>query len=96
MNNLPAWLVKVQSAWVAIGTLLIVLATSSGVPVPQFLLDVFKQEFFDLFAAALGGVITFVQFVRAIFAAKAQAGVQILSAGAKRRYILNPFKLNAA
>jgi hypothetical protein len=93
MTQLPAWAVKIQSAWVAIGVLLIVLATQSGIPIPEFLPKIFSQGFVDATVTVIGAVLTFVQFVRAIFLVKPDAEVRVASEAQKNAYAFNPFKL---
>lgn len=84
-------LTKIQAAWVALGSFLIVVGATSKFP---WLADIFSQTFVDAVVTAAGAVVTFYQFVRAIFASKT-ADVKILSSGAKVAYFLNPFKLAA-
>lgn len=93
MNNLPSWVTKVTSTWVAIGAFLVVLGTQ-GINLPDVLADIFSQTFVDAFLQVIGAVLTFVQFVRVIFAKKGEEGaVQILSKNDKIKFALNPFKL---
>ena len=90
MTNLPEWVGKVTTSWVAVGTLLIVLS-SQGAPLPEQVIDIFSQTFVDEVLKVTGSVITFAQFIRAIFAAK-EGEVQTLSASSKRSFALNPLK----
>lgn len=89
--KLPEWFTKVQAVWATIGSLLILLGFTS----PEWLPEIFSQGFIDAVAVALGAVLTFYQYVRAIFTSKEPAGVSTLSAGQKLGYALNPFKLRA-
>lgn len=92
MDNLPSWLVKIQSLWVSIGTLLILLS-AKGLDMPDILLKIFSQDLLEAAVAVMGAVIVFYQFIRAQFA-KTDASVKVLSVGSKIAYALNPFKLN--
>lgn len=91
MTKLPEWFTKIQAVWATIGSLLVLLGFTS----PEWLPELFSQGFIDAFAVALGAVITFYQYVRALFAKDQVAEVTILSAGQKLAYALNPFKLVA-
>lgn len=94
MGNLPPWVAKVTAAWVAIGTLLVVIG-AQGVALPEQVTAIFSQEFVDATMQVVGAVLAYYQFVRGIFATKEPAGeVQILTAGKKRAFALNPFKLS--
>lgn len=84
-------LTKIMAAWVALGSFLIVTGVTGKFP---WLADIFSQAFVDATVTAVGAVVTFYQFVRAIFAAKS-ADVKILSTGAKFAYFINPFKIAA-
>lgn len=80
-------LTTLQAIWVAIGSFLMVTGITSKVP---WLTQLFSQGFVDAVVTAAGAVVTFYQFVRAIFAAT--------NTGAKEStsligYFLNPFKL---
>lgn len=94
MDNLPSWTSKVQAIWVAIGTILIALA-SQGMEVPDFLSKIFSDAFYAAFIAALGAVLNFFQLIRAIVANQAGAAVKVLSSGDKVWYAINPFKIAA-
>lgn len=89
--KLPEWFTKVQAVWATIGSLLVLLGFTS----PDWLPEIFSQGFIDAVAVVLGAVITFYQYVRAIFAAKEEAVVKVLTTGQKAAYALNPFKLRA-
>lgn len=93
MKDLPKWVLKVTTIWVAIGSLLMVTG-SQGVTLPDFLPKLFSQELVDAVLQVIGAVITFVQFVRTMFVTnKLESDVQVLSVSDKRKFILNPFKL---
>lgn len=83
-------LTKIQAIWVALGSFLIVIGATSKFP---WLESIFSQTFVDAVVTAAGAVVTFYQFVRAIFAAKS-ADIKILSANDKFKYLINPFKLS--
>ena len=73
------------------------MLATQGVTIPEWLPDLFSQSFVDATLAVVGAVITYFQFVRQIFASKSNdVGVKILSAGQKRSFALNPFKLDVA
>lgn len=95
MENLPKWVAKVTSVWVAIGSFLVILGTQ-GVTLPEWAPELFSQFFVDSFLQVFGAVITFIQVLRGIFASQPSADVQILSAGQKRSFAINPFKLKVA
>ncbi len=84
-------LTKIQAAWVALGSFLIVTGVTGKFP---WLADIFSQAFVNATVTAIGAVVTFYQFVRAIFAAKS-TDFKVLSTGSKFVYALNPFKLAA-
>lgn len=92
MENLPAWMAKVQSIWFAIGAFIGVLALQ-GLPIPEILQSIFVEEVWNAGIAAIGAVLSFVQIIRAIFAKGVEAGVKVLSVKDKRKYIFNPFKI---
>ena len=93
--ELPKWAIRAQAIWLLIGTLLATLG-AQGIDIPEWSLQIFAQEFIDILMVAVGSVIGFLQFVRAIFAAKEPgAEVKVLSAGDKRKYMYNPFKIAA-
>ena len=96
MDKVNAFISKIQAIWVAIGTVIALLAAQGGINLPDFLSDVFSQAFLDAVGTAVGSVIVFYQYLRAIFASKTEGEIQILSTGAKTAYALNPFKLKAA
>lgn len=87
-------IVKASAFWVMIGSLLITLG-ASGLNIPEWAPALFSQGFVDALLVALGSVITFVQFVRTIFAGSSSAEVKTLSASQARVYYLNPFKIAA-
>lgn len=94
MNNLPEWVGKVTSAWIGIGTLLILLG-SNGIAVPEWLSDVFSETFVNYVIAIIGSVINFAQFVRVIYnRAVGEVQVRVLSVKEKRTFVLNPFKIS--
>lgn len=95
MENLPAWMAKVQSIWFAVGVFISVLATQ-GIPIPELdiIQSVFSEAVWNAGIAAIGSVLSFVQIVRAIFAKGADAAVKVLSVKDKRKYMFNPFKIN--
>jgi len=95
MTNLPSWVGRVTTTWVAIGSLLIVLG-AQGVNVPDIISGIFSQDFVDAAIQVIGAVLTFAQFIRGIFASQppADGKVQLLSTGQKRTFALNPFKFN--
>lgn len=84
-------IIKISAIWVAVGSFLMVIGATSKFP---WLAEVFSQTFVDAVILAGGSVVTFYQFVRAIFAAKS-ADVKTLSTGSKFAYLVNPFKLAA-
>lgn len=91
MTKLPEWFTKIQAIWATIGSLLVLLGFTS----PEWLPQLFSQEFIDALAVALGAVITFYQYARALFTKDQVAEVTTLSTGQKLAYALNPFKLAA-
>ena len=95
--NLPAWVTKVLSFWAGIGVLLVMLG-SYGINLPVGIIALFSPEAVEMLnniasagVAFAGTVVTFYQFVRALFLNKS-VEVNILSNDAKVKYILNPFK----
>ena len=105
MTNLPSWVAKVTTAWVAAGTFLIILG-SQGVALPDFITSLFSQAFVDAVLQVVGAIITFVQFIRTIFVVEAEASyarmVQMnpnaqhqARTYSKTAFALNPFKLTA-
>lgn len=88
--KLPAWVTRAQAIWVAVGAFLIVLG-SQGAGIPAWLGNLFSQATFDAILVVVGAVVTFYQYVRSIFAAKAE--VSSYSAGVDWGYVINPFKV---
>lgn len=95
MENLPAWMAKVQSIWFAVGVFISVLA-AQGIPIPELniIQSIFSEVVWNAGIAAIGAVLSFVQIVRAIFAKGVDTSVKVLTAKNKRKYMLNPFKLS--
>lgn len=93
MGTLPKWASRAQAIWTAIGSFLILIG-AQGAGIPTWITDIFSQSFVDAVIVAAGAVITFYQFVRAIFI-KTDTSVKTLSSGAKASYFLNPFKIAA-
>lgn len=91
--NLPNWVTRLQNAWVALGALLIVLG-AQGVQVPQFILNIFSQEFVDNTLVVVGGVFTYIQYIRGqvLASVKNSVAVMALSVEKVRAFGLNPFK----
>lgn len=89
MNNLPNWLANVQKVWIALGTLLAVLG-GSGL-IPDIVSDIISEEVWNALLAAIGAASALVQLIRSKFN-NDMGEVQILSRGAKVRYMLNPFR----
>lgn len=104
--NLPKWVAKVTTTWVAIGALLVILG-QSGLDLPSWIFELFTQSFVDTTLGVvekvigsvqevIGIVIGYYQFVRAIFNKEKEGEIQTLSVAAKRKFALNPFKLGLA
>lgn len=91
--NLPNWVTRLQNAWVALGALLIVLG-AQGVQVPQFILNIFSQEFVDNTLVVVGSVFTYIQYIRGqvLAGVKNSVAVMALSVEKVRAFGLNPFK----
>lgn len=95
MQNLPAWAIKIQSAWFAIGTLLVILGSQQGVNLPSWLTAVVSEEFINNAMVLLGSILAFIQYARNKVTGQV-AEVEVLTAGQKRikviAYAINPFK----
>jgi hypothetical protein len=82
---------KIQALWVALGSFLIVTGATSKFP---WLSDIFSQHFVDQVLIAAGSVVSFYQFVRAIFVHTAT--IKTLAVGEfPVSYLINPFKVAA-
>lgn len=89
MNTLPKWFTTFAAGWVSIGTLLIAFGIKGG---PSWLPAVFTEPFVQATGAALGAIITYFQFLKGIFVAKAVGTVHTFKAGAVAYFYWNPFK----
>lgn len=103
--NLPKWVAKVTSTWVAIGALLVILG-QSGLDLPSWVFDLFTQNFvnktLEVVEKVIGSaqevfgiVVIYYQMIRGFFN-KDIGEVQTLSIDAKKKFVRNPFKLELA
>lgn len=88
--NLPKWVTRAQAIWVALGTFLVILG-AQGAAVPGWLSGIFSQQTFDAILAVVGAVVTFYQYVRAIFVTKTE--IKSYSTSVDWGYVINPFKV---
>lgn len=89
MNTLPKWFTTFATGWVSIGALLIAF----GFKGPDWLPAIFSEPFVQATAAILGAVITYFQYLKGVFVAKAVGTVHAFKAGAVQAFYWNPFKV---
>jgi len=94
MENLPAWVAKVTSVWIGIGTFLVLLGTKV-VGLPDWAPALFSEHFVQATMILVGAVINYLQIVRGIFATHPSSQAKTLSAGDKWSYALKPWKMAA-
>lgn len=90
MNTLPKWFTTFAAGWVSIGALLIAFGIKGG---PDWLPAVFSEPFVQAFAAILGSVLTYFQYLKGVFVAKTIGTVQAFKAKAVKAFYWNPFKV---
>lgn len=98
MVQFPAWVAKVQVAFVALGTFLTILAFQ-GVAIPEWVPNFLSEQTWEKIIQAITAVFTFYQYIKGIFTVlppSPNVGVRVLSEGAAQRYAWNPFAINPA
>lgn len=97
MNTLPAWVLRLQAIFLAIGTFLTILAFQGGIQIPSFLTGFFTENVWNVLVQAGTALFTAYQVIRAIFVATPKpAGVSTLSTAKINSFAYNPFKLSPA
>jgi len=92
MENIPNWLKRISTSWVAIGAILI--SFGIGGESFSFLSAIFSQDFVNVTLTTVGAVITWYQYIRVnVISKKLQTTVQALSNSDIVSYLINPFKI---
>jgi hypothetical protein len=92
MDNLPGWVKKTHNMWLGVSAFL-VISVAQGIEIPDFLLSIFSEDFWNATIGAISTVIAYFQYVRGEFAKKvAETQIRVQSVRSKLMYIVNPFK----